>query len=65
MGAEEKILNLEYELFIKLREYVSTFSNSLQELADKIAYLDVLQSLAKVALENNYVRPEIRENKEI
>jgi len=65
LGAEEKILNLEYELFIKLREYVSTFSNSLQELADKIAYLDVLQSLAKVALENNYVRPEIRENKEI
>lgn len=65
LGAEEKILNLEYELFIQLREYTSSFSNSLQELADKIAYLDVLQSLAKVALENNYVRPELRENKEI
>src|SRR5690554_154237 len=61
LEAEEKSLDLEYQLFIKLRSEVSTFANSLQKLANEIAYIDVIQALALVALENNYVRPEIRE----
>ncbi|MFA5720223.1 MAG: DNA mismatch repair protein MutS, partial [Acholeplasmataceae bacterium] len=65
LNAADKMVELEYELFIQIREYVSTFTKSLQILADKIAYIDVLQSLAKAALENNYVRPQLRQEKEV
>ncbi len=65
LNADDKILDLEYELFLRLREYVSAFSSSLQKLADQIAYIDVMQSLAIVSLKNNYIKPEVRLNKEM
>lgn len=65
LEAEANTLNLEYELFLELRKEVKTFAQSLQKLADKIAYIDVIQSLALVSLENNYIKPEIKDDREL
>ncbi|UMZ73523.1 DNA mismatch repair protein MutS [Natranaerofaba carboxydovora] len=61
LGAEEKMADLEYEIFQNLRKEVSAYSKELQDLADFLAELDCLLSLSRVALENNYTRPEIDE----
>ena len=65
LGAEEKIINLEYNLFIKIRDKVRTYINRIQEIAKVIAEIDVLQSLATVSEENNYVRPVLQTKREI
>lgn len=59
LGAEEKINNLEYELFQDLVKRVAAKTPEIQDSASKIAVLDVLISLAKVAMQNNYCCPEI------
>ncbi|MDN5379631.1 DNA mismatch repair protein MutS [Thermodesulfobacterium sp.] len=59
--AEEKIKNLEYELFLGLREEVAQYKEDLKRTSLGLATLDVLVSLAKVAVENDYVCPEITE----
>lgn len=65
LGAEERIAELEYELFVALREEVANHSEEILKLANAVALLDVLQSLAEVAARYNYVRPEIDEDDEI
>lgn len=57
LNAGEKELALEYDLFIELRNHVSTFTRELQTLSDQVATIDVYQTLANVSVENNYVRP--------
>ena len=59
LNAEEKIIELEYNIFISIRDIVKTYIPKLQEIAKVISEIDVLQSLAKVAEENGYVRPTI------
>lgn len=59
LGAEDKINNLEYEIFQQLREQVSGYIKPIQENSRLIAGLDCHLSLAVAALENNYVRPQI------
>ena len=61
LGAEEKITSLEYELFCELREKLAGFSVGLLEAASGLGLLDVLATLAEVAVENNYVRPRVAE----
>ena len=63
LGAEEKIINLEYNLFIEIRDIVKSYISRIQVIAKTIAEIDVLQSLACVAEENNYVRPIITEDR--
>ena len=65
MNASERSIELEYELFIELRELVSNYANSLQILADKIAFLDMMLAFSIIATENHYVRPLLREDKEV
>ena len=65
LGAEEKSQDLEYQLFIKVREKIGEETERIQKSARIIAQLDALISLADVALENDYVKPEINEQKEI
>ena len=65
LGAEEKIINLEYNLFIEIRDKVRTYINRIQEIAKVIAEIDVLQSLATISEENNYVRPILQTKREI
>lgn len=57
LGAEEKIIAMEYQLFMKIRETVKEYIGKIQRLARVIAEIDMIQSLATVAEENNYVRP--------
>ncbi|HLD01070.1 MAG TPA: DNA mismatch repair protein MutS [Candidatus Nanoarchaeia archaeon] len=57
LGAEEKIQQLEYDLFQELILKIKEQTEIIQQTAAKLAVLDVLCSLAKVAMENKYVRP--------
>ncbi|WP_050031645.1 DNA mismatch repair protein MutS [Halorubrum halophilum] len=59
VGAAERADALEYELFADVRERVASETERIQELADAIAALDALRSLATVAVDGDYVRPEI------
>ena len=59
LGAEEKIINLEYQLFMEIREQVKQYMGRIQRIAKVIAEVDMMQSLTKVAEENNYVRPTL------
>ena len=62
LNAEEKIIELEYDLFSKIRDEVKTYIPKLQEIAKIISAIDVLQSFATVSEENNYIRPILTEN---
>lgn len=57
LGAEEKIVNIEYEQFIKIRNMLLMEIERIQRTASAIAELDVLYSFAEVAEENNYIKP--------
>ncbi|WP_405079270.1 DNA mismatch repair protein MutS [Paenibacillus chitinolyticus] len=59
LEAEDKRTDLEYELFVQLRERISSQIGRLQKLAEAIAELDVYQSLAAVSASNRFIRPEI------
>ena len=59
LEAEERAVELEYELFVQLRENVSLQVERLQKVAHSVATLDVLQSLATVSARYGYVRPEM------
>lgn len=61
LGAEDKLNDLEYEEFDKLREEIKTQVVSIQKAAKAIAYLDVYASLSVVSERNGYVRPHINE----
>ncbi len=63
LGAEERIINLEYNLFVEIRDIVKTYISRIQNIAKIIAEIDVLQSLSTVAEENNYVRPIITDER--
>jgi len=62
LGAEEKIVALEYTIFNQLREKVVGEIARIQELAGAIAQLDVICSFAKVALNQSYCKPVITED---
>jgi DNA mismatch repair protein MutS len=59
VNAEERIKQLEYDLFAHLRERVAEQSNRLMQTAEVLATLDVLASLAELAGERNYSRPAL------
>lgn len=59
LGAEEKIINLEYKLFQEIREIVKEYIPKLQDTAKVLAEIDMLSSFATVSEENGYVRPKI------
>ncbi len=61
LGAEDKLFQLEYELFKKLREKITAEVMRIQKTAKAIAGLDVLLSLAYVAEQNHYCRPTLNE----
>ena len=62
LGAEDKILILETQLYMELVQALSEFIPAIQVNANQIARLDCLLSFANVARENNYIRPVIEDN---
>lgn len=65
LEAEEKIEQLEYELFTQIRENVKNYISKLQYVAKKVSELDCLQSFAQVSEENHYTKPEFNEERQI
>ena len=65
LGAEEKILALEEELYQELVLYLSDFINPIQKNANIIAVLDVLQSFAEVSRRHQYCKPNFVEDHSI
>ena len=59
LGAQEKIVNIEYNLFTEIREKIKGVLPKMQETSSEIAKLDVLQGLAEAASRYNYVCPKM------
>ena len=59
LNAEEKIIELEYELFCNIKNEIKKYIPKLQEVAKTISEIDVLLSFAFVSQENNYIRPTL------
>ena len=59
LGAKDRIVSLEYEIFTQLRNKISEQSPRVQKTAQAIAQLDVLCSFAHTAVHNHYCRPEV------
>ncbi|MBQ4105512.1 MAG: DNA mismatch repair protein MutS [Clostridia bacterium] len=59
LGAKDKTTALEYELFTAIRTQVADNLKRIEQTADALAQLDVLCSLANVASDNKYTRPEV------
>lgn len=65
LGAKERSMQLEYEVFLKIRSQVASNLKRVQITASNIAKLDVMYSFAKVAYKNNYIKPEMTNTGEI
>jgi DNA mismatch repair protein MutS len=62
LGAEDRLVSLEYELFRELREQIAGNVKRIRKTAKAVAKLDVFTSLALVAEQNNYCKPKINES---
>jgi len=62
LNAEERIIDLEYNLFIAIRDKVKDFIPALQNISKIISEIDVLQAFATITEENNYVRPTLTDD---
>ena len=65
LGAEEKILALEQEIFSKLLQYIIQFIDIVQENAQIIAQIDCLLGFSVLAFDHNYVRPQLDESTDL
>ena len=59
LNAEEKINSLEYDIFCNIKEEIKKYTSKLQKVSNIIAYYDVISTFAKVAEENNFIKPTI------
>ena len=59
LGAEQKPIALEYEVFCQIRDQVATYIRTLQQTAQALATLDVLAGLAELADREKYCRPTV------
>ena len=65
LSAEDKIINLEYSLFIGIRDKCREYISELQRISKVISEIDVLESFALVSEKYNYIRPTITSTNEI
>ena len=59
LGAEEKVIQLEYNVFVEVRERIEAQLQRIQKTANVVSVLDVLCSFANVAEEQGYVKPQV------
>lgn len=62
LGAQDKVIVLEYDLFVKVKENIASSVMRMKKVADNVATLDVLCALAEVADRMNYVKPNISDD---
>ncbi|MEG0698041.1 MAG: DNA mismatch repair protein MutS, partial [Algoriella sp.] len=62
LGAEEKILGIENQLFIELLQDIITKLLPIQQTAKAIAFLDVLSTFAEISEKNNYTKPNLNDS---
>lgn len=65
LHAEEQIQEIEYQLFLTLRQTVADQAEAIQFIADRISHIDCLLSLALVAKKHNFTKPEVNEGDEL
>ena len=65
LGAQEKLVGLEYSIFIEIRNKISKQIERIQQIANIISILDVLTSFAEISSDYNYVMPIVDESGEI
>ena len=65
LGAQEKIVNIEYHLFCTLRDFIKVRLSAIQSTARHLAVLDCLISFAEAASHNRYVRPKMTDDQRI
>ncbi|MCI7241386.1 MAG: DNA mismatch repair protein MutS [Bacilli bacterium] len=65
LTSEEKIIELEYNLFIEIRDKVKEYIPNLQEISKVISEIDVIQSFAFISEKYSYVRPKLNNKHEI
>ncbi len=65
LGAEEKIISLEYKLFMDIREVIKRYVQNLQKTAKIISEIDMLQSFSVVSDTYKFVRPELTNDKSL
>ena len=65
LGAEEKAIELEYNEFCKIRDFIGENIERLQRTASIVSKIDVLSTFASVAEDNSYVRPEVNSEEKI
>ena len=65
LGAEDRVVEIEYDLFQEVRRTVAAQGQRIQSTADQVAALDVLLGLADLAHERNYCRPKMDETTEL
>lgn len=62
LGSSDKINELEYDIFNQIRDFILSNTKKLQYLSKLISIIDALNSLSKLARENNYTKPIIRDD---
>ncbi len=65
LNAEERIIELEYNLFVSIRDKVKEYIPKLQKVSKVISEIDVLQSFATISSENNYIRPTLTDDRNL
>lgn len=65
LGAKDRSFGMEYAIFDEIRKIVANNLDRIEKTAKAIATLDVLTSLANVASDNNYTRPEVNQSSKI
>ncbi|MCK4590743.1 MAG: DNA mismatch repair protein MutS, partial [Candidatus Latescibacteria bacterium] len=65
LGADERIVQLEYEIFVDVRQQVAAWAEKIQKIARSCALIDVLCSLASLAVGSDYIRPILDEGDKI
>ena len=65
LGAEDKIINLEYKLFMDIREVVKRYIKDLQKASKTICEIDMLQAFSVVSDEYKYTRPQITDENKV
>lgn len=65
LSANDKMIALEYEIFVQIRDYIKKDVHLIQDIANVVAQVDVYRSLASQASINGYVRPTFNQHHEV